>query len=567
MQSDETSPGGSGTSPDDAAASGNLEPAHGTGAGPEAGASGPIGTPGTPQPASPWQTLPGPWTPPAPWAQPPGQTPWQPTPPPAQPGWAPAPAPQPAPSWQSAPQSQPAPSWPPQPTSQSPWQPIGQPPAGDVTRRRPSRAPQVLMVIAAVLFAFAGGLVTDHVAFPGAANCPAATQAPQSGSSPAVLVQTCAAATPNATIQGSALYDEALAIVKRYYVGRSGLTDQQLLYGSIKGMIDSLGDTGHSTFLTADQYAAWQASLSANVAGVGVMMSNDNGVYKIDRVIPGAPAEKAGLRAGDVITAVDGVSTSTLTFTEMGDKIRGAVGTKVIITVLHVGVMTPVDITITRANVVVPAADWGMIPGTHIADIVLNVFAQGAAKELQTKITAATKAGATSIILDLRGNPGGYASQAQDVASEFLSSGIVYIEQDAKGTNTEIKVNPGIAHNTTIPIVVLVDHNSASSAEIVAGAMQDHGRAKIVGVPTFGTGTVLQQFPLSDGSVIILGVAWWLTPNGHKIFGKGIQPDEVVQMPAGVYPIYPLDLATMSASQLSASGDAQLLAAIKDLGN
>jgi carboxyl-terminal processing protease len=255
-----------------------------------------------------------------------------------------------------------------------------------------------------------------------------------------------------------------------------------------------------------------------------------------------------------------------MTFDEMAGKVRGTAGTSVTLTVIHAGTTTPVDIKITRQDIAVPLADWAIVPGTHIADIALVEFSQGAADQLQTDITAATKAGATSIILDLRGNPGGYASEAQDVASEFLSSGVVYIEQDNKGTNTEIKVNPDRIHNT-LPTVVLVDHSSASSAEIVAGALQDQGRAKIVGVATFGTGTVLQQFPLSDGSVIILGTSWWLTPNGHRIFGVGIKPDETVQMPAAIFPTYPSDIAALSSSQFAGSGDAQLLAAVKDLGN
>jgi carboxyl-terminal processing protease len=431
-----------------------------------------------------------------------------------------------------------------------------------VTRRRPSRLPQILVVVAACLIAFSGGLITDHVGFPATSACVATTAAPQASGASAPI-PTCVAA-PNASLQNSSLYNEALAIVKQYYVGKANITDQQLLYGSIKGMVDALGDTGHSTYLTPQEFAAWEQSLSANVAGIGVMMSSSNNVFTINRVIPGSPAETAGVKAGDVIVAVDGASTTNMTFDEMASKIRGNAGAKVTITILHVGSSTTVDITITRANVNIPLADWSMIPGTHIADIDLTEFSQGAADQLQSKITAATKAGATSIILDLRGNPGGYASEAQDVASEFLPSGVVYTQQDANGTNTNISVNPDRTHNA-LPVVVLVDHNSASSAEIVAGALQDHGRAKIVGIPTFGTGTVLQQFPLSDGSVVILGTAWWLTPNGHRIFGVGIKPDETVQMPSGVYPTYPTDLASVSSTDFASSTDTQLLAAVKDL--
>ena len=515
----------------------------------------------TPQ-AAPWAQTPSPWAPPAaPWAPPPPASPWQ----SRQPGgWA-----QPGPSpWGSQP-SGPT-SWPPQPPAPPVWQPgsgwqagqgwqanqqppsfggSGTPPAGTGAPRRPSRLPGYLAVIAACLIAFSGGMVVDHSLFPRTVS---------SGDQPA------SSAAPAGSAENSTLYNEALQIIKSRFVGRSSVTDQQLLYGALKGMVDSLGDTGHSTFLTPAQYAAFQQSLSASVAGIGVIMSSANNVFRVDRVIAGSPAAAGGVKVGDTITAVDGTSTTDMTLTDLGSKIRGPAGTKVKITVLHTGSTTPVDITLTRAQINVPLTGWGIVPGTHIADIVLVEFSAGAADQVQQDITAAQKAGATSIILDLRGNPGGYAQEAQDVASEFLSSGTVYIEQDANGNNTDITVDTSRTHSI-LPLVVLVDHDSASSSEIVAGALQDSGRAKIVGVATFGTGTVLQQFKLSDGSYIVLGTSWWLTPHGHKIFGVGITPDESVPMAAGALPADPTTFGTMTVAQLNASGDAELLAAVKDL--
>jgi carboxyl-terminal processing protease len=384
---------------------------------------------------------------------------------------------------------------------------------------------------------------------------------------PATVTNT--AAGPDATAaangtQNSALYNEALQLVKQNYVGISSITDQELLYGSIKGMVDSLGDTGHSTFLTPAQSAAMKSELSGSIAGIGVVLSADTSTFKIVRVVTGSPAASGGVKAGDVITAVDGVTTSSMTVDDLTSKIRGSAGTQVTISVIHLGSTAPVDITMTRATIAIPLVGWGIVPGTHIADIALTEFSTGASDELKSAIASATDAGATSMILDLRGNPGGYANEAQEVASEFLPSGVVYMQQDAKGHNTDVNVDASQTH-TNLPLVVLVDHDSASSSEIVAGALQDSGRARIVGVATFGTGTVLQQFTLSDGSVILLGTAYWLTPNGHKIFGVGITPDEKVAMPTGVFPIDPAALTTMTSAQLSSSGDAELLAAVNDL--
>jgi len=420
------------------------------------------------------------------------------------------------------------------------------PPAGDVAARRRSRLPGFLAVIAACLIAFSGGMVVDHTFYPATVS-----SSGQPASAPSAF-------------PGLALYDEALQIVKDHFVGRASVTDQQLLYGAISGMVDALGDTGHSTFLTPSEYAAFEASLSADVAGIGVVISGNNNAFTVVKVIAGSPAAGGGMKVGDTITAVNGTSTAGLSIDALSTLIRGKAGTKVTVTVLHLGSTTPVDITMTRANVTVPLAEWGMVPGTHVADIALAEFSTGAADQLWTDITAAQKAGATSLILDLRGNPGGYASEAQEVASEFLSSGVVYIQQDASGNDTDVKVDTSRPH-TNLPLVVLVDHDSASSAEIVAGALQDNNRARIVGVPTFGTATVLQEFKLSDGSVIILGTSWWLTPDGHKIFGVGITPNQTVAMAAGSLPIDPTTLPTMTATQLKASGDADVLAAVKDL--
>ena len=583
MQFDDDTQGSSGTPPEEAAAGGSR------GTDPEAQPTAPAGEPGggtadfAGQPSVPaTPATPGaPTTPsaPPPWqpgAQQSAPNPWSsPVPGPA-PAPRPAPAPIQPPTWQAgqgwySPQPAP-PSWPPAPPSWQPipptpptWQPG--PPAGDVTSGRPSRLPQALAIIAACLLAFSGGLLTDHYGFSSSATCAPQVQSTTSATTPnaGASTQACSAASPNGSIQGSTLYDQALQIIKQNYVGRSSVTDQQLLYGSLKGMVDSLGDTGHSTFLTPQEYAAFQASLGDTVAGIGVMMADNAGVFTVTKVLTSSPAEAAGVKAGDIITAIDGTTTTGMSFDVLTTKIRGTAGTKVTITVIHLGSTAPVNITITRANITVPLVEWGMVPGTHVADIALAEFSTGASDQLWADITAAKAAGATSVVLDLRGNPGGYAAEAQEVASEFMSSGTVYIEQDANGKNTNVMVDTARTH-TTLPLVVLVDHDSASSAEIVAGALQDSHRAlKIVGVATYGTGTVLQAFPLEDGSVIILGTSWWLTPAGHRIFGVGITPDQSVQLPTGVFPTDPSTFTSMTAAQFATSKDAQLTAAVNDL--
>ncbi len=535
-----------------------------------------------PEPWTPPAAAPEPWTPPAaapepsPQSQPAPQG-WPPAPapswPPAQPnqawppnqGWQPTPVWPPYQGWPPAQPNQgwqPNQSWPPAlpPAAPNPTWPPAQPPVPPQSGfpagtdrslpRRPSRLPQMLMVIAACMISFSAGLVVDHVAFRPAT--------PSTASQPTI--------TTGGSLQGTSLYDEALQVIRQNFVGRSSLTDKQLLYGSIRGLVDSLGDTGHSVFLTPDEYQAFQNSLNATVAGIGVLMSDSSGVLTVNKVVPGSPAAAAGLKPGDQITAVDGAPTAGQTMDQIGPKIRGPEGTTVKITIMRPGSATPLDFTITRAQVAVPLVEWGMVPGTHVADISLVQFDTGAADQLKTAMEQATAAGATAIVLDLRGNPGGYASEATGVASQFLKDGVIYIEQDANGNQNSIKVDTSQPH-TSLPLAVLVDHGSASSSEIVAGALQDAGRAKIIGVATFGTGTVLQQFQLSDGSVIILGTKYWLTPAGHKIFGVGITPDQAVAMPNGALPIDPSALGSMTTAQLNSSGDAELLAAVHSLSS
>ena len=439
-------------------------------------------------------------------ASPEGSTSERPGLPPAQPGWSPAPTG-------------------PEPGGEGSYENPGSSP-----RRRPSRLPKILAVVAAVLLAFSGGMIVDRLT----------------------------AASPD-------VYQQALQDVRNNYVGRASFTDQQLLYASIRGLVNSLGDTNHSRFMTAQEYQQLASQLSGKVAGIGILVTETNGTLTVGRVIVGSPAEGAGVKAGDQITAVNGKSTAGMDFTGLAALIRGDVGTGVTMTVIHAGSTTSVDLSMVRQVVSAPLVDWGMIPGTHVADIALFEFSDGASDQIQQAIDAAKLQGATAIVLDLRGNPGGLADEARWVASEFLASGVVYIDENASGQRTNVTVDTSRRH-TTLPTAVLVDGGTGSAAEIVAGALQDSQRARIVGVTTIGTGTVLQPFFLSDGSVVLLGTSDWLTPSGHRIFGVGITPDETVAMPSGAAAIDPFDLKAMTATQLQSSGDAQLLAALKDLG-
>jgi carboxyl-terminal processing protease len=395
----------------------------------------------------------------------------------------------------------------------------------------------------------------------GTANGSTATPAPVAQGSGAPGVST----SPGTSLDFG-LISEALTVIEQNFVGRADLDYQALTYGAIRGMVQALGDTGHTVFLTPDQAQAEQNALDQNVVGIGVLLGEKDGQPVIVSVVPDSPAQSAGLKAGDVITAVNGTSTVGMAPDQLVDLVRGDAGTQVTVTVQRPSTGETLDFNITRAQIKFPAVSWTMVPGTEIALIRYSQFSAGSADELIAARDAALAAGATSIILDLRGNPGGYVDQAVKASSAFLPAGsTVYIRETADGQKIPVLTDATVTP-TEVPVVVLIDNNTASSAEIMSGALQAAGRAQLVGETTFGTGTVLLPYTLSDGSVIRLAIERWLTPNGDLIFGKGITPTDVVSLGPTDVPIEPADLEGLTADQLASITDVQLLKAISLLG-
>src|SRR5947209_2295911 len=264
-----------------------------------------------------------------------------------------------------------------------------------------------------------------------------------------------------------------------------------------------------------------------------------------------------------IIVAVNGVSTAGKDIAGVSALIQGKAGTSVSVTVQRPSTQQTLTIKVVRAEINVPSVLMHYIAQDHIADIQMVQFSSGVANQLKNAINQAKKLGATRIILDLRENPGGYLSEAVDTASEFLKSGNVLLEQDSTGHRTPYAVT-GDTVDTTDTMVVLVNGDTASAAEIVSGALQDNHRAIIIGEKTFGTGTVLEEFTLSDGSAVLLGTHEWLTPDGHFIRDLGISPNIQVKLNSNVSPLTPTDenSSNMSEQQILSSGDVQLAAAI-----
>jgi carboxyl-terminal processing protease len=353
---------------------------------------------------------------------------------------------------------------------------------------------------------------------------------------------------------------QAWNIARQNFVDREAVDPKRMTEGAIIGMLDSLGDQGHTRFLSAEETARWTESLSGSFEGIGAYIDVREGQTIIVAPIEGSPAEAAGIRPNDIILAVDGVSTEGWTVETLVTNVRGPRGSKVVLTVLHQGETTPVDITITRDRVQVPSVTWAMLPD-DIALVRLSSFSQRSASELEAALTEAQQAGAKGLIFDLRDNPGGLVNEALGVASQFLPEGSVVLQEEYRdGSRKASRTNrTGVAQD--IPMVVLINANTASSSEIVSGALQEAERAELVGLPTVGTGTVLSTFALEDGSQLLLGTSQWLTPQGRLIRKQGIAPDVEVGLESDAQVITPSVVAELDPDELMERGDAQVLEA------
>lgn len=359
-----------------------------------------------------------------------------------------------------------------------------------------------------------------------------------------------------------AVFWETWDLARDNYVDTKAVVPDQMIAGAVNGMLNSLGDEGHTRFLTAQEAEDWDKSLRGSYEGIGAYIDVREGRAIIVEPIEGSPAEQAGLRPGDEIVEVDGISTRDWTVDELAARVSGPRGTSVTLLVLHAGEQQAVEMTIKRATIDLPSVMWRMLPD-QIALIKLNAFNDNAGDDLKAALEAAQAQGARAIMLDLRNNPGGLLDEAVNVTSQFLPEGTpVLLEANREGKReaTETK-SGGVA--LQIPLVVLVNQNTASSAEIVTGALQDAKRATVVGEATFGTGTVLTPYRLRDGSRLLLGTEQWLTPSGRQIRGEGLTPDVVVALPEAVAPVRPSEIEGLSIDQLLNGTDVQLARALE----
>ena len=320
---------------------------------------------------------------------------------------------------------------------------------------------------------------------------------------------------------GLEIVDEAWNIIFHDYVDRDRLDTSTLSQAAIKGMVEALDDP-YTSYLDAETYQLSLSSLEGKIEGIGAQVGIKDEQLIIIAPIADSPAAKAGIRAGDTILEINGRATSEMSLAEAVLNIRGAKGTPVTLLILHQGETKPEEIEIVRAEIELPSVKSEM--RGDIAYINITYFSQRTGKELSLVLQGITQEAPTGIILDLRSNPGGSLEATVDVASHFLTEGVVVNVVDSQGKHTAMMVK----HNevtTDLPLVILVDSYTASGSEVLAGALQDYARATLAGTKTFGKGSVNILRQLKDGSGLYITTARWLTPNGRLIEGEGLYPD------------------------------------------
>jgi carboxyl-terminal processing protease len=360
------------------------------------------------------------------------------------------------------------------------------------------------------------------------------------------------------------LMAQAWNLIDHFYVDHSSVRHAAMTHAAISAMLDSLGDTNHSAFLSRSQAKKAGSAMQGKLIGIGIEIQARDHQAVVVAPIDGSPAQQAGVRPGDVILQVNGQPVYGLSLAQISSRISGEAGQPVALTVMNPRDKRKRKLNIARASIKLNNVSWQRLPGTDIAHLRIALFSDGEAGDLRKALLEIKRQGIRGIILDLRNNPGGALDEAIGTASQFLASGNVLWEKDGSGKLTPIPVQPGGAA-PDLPMVVLINGGSASDSEIVAGALHDTRRAVLIGERTYGTGTVLSEFVLADGSALLLAVEEWLTPDKRSFWHRGIDPDIRVVQPPETAILRPATERELTGAELRASGDAQLLRAIASL--
>ncbi|HMS93232.1 MAG TPA: S41 family peptidase [Candidatus Saccharibacteria bacterium] len=303
------------------------------------------------------------------------------------------------------------------------------------------------------------------------------------------------------------------------------LDEEALINGSVRGMVEAVGDD-YTTFMNAEEAERMNSDLEGSIGGgIGAQVGIRDEVITLVKILEGTPAEKSDLRAGDEVLTINGKSTKGFTTEQAVEQIRGEVGTTVKLGLVRDG--ESLEKTITREEISVDSVSSEIKDGIGV--MTITRFDQDTGRLARAAAESFKEAGVKGVILDMRGNPGGYLTAAQDVSSIWLSNKLVVVEKTGETVVDTLRSRRSAVLDG-VPTVVLVDGNSASASEIVAGALHDHKAATLVGETTYGKGTVQRLITLTDGAILKVTVARWYTPNGLNLSKVGIKPDHVVKL-------------------------------------
>ena len=302
---------------------------------------------------------------------------------------------------------------------------------------------------------------------------------------------------------------------------------QKMVYGAISGMVSSLNDP-YSVFMSPDENKTFMQDLSGQIEGIGAELSVKDGKLIVISPIDGSPAQKAGLRPNDQILKVDDAAVDSMTLDEAINKIRGAAGTKVKLTMMRDGWSAPQIIEITRDKITIKSVQWSM--KGEVGYIKVSQFGDDTSNLMHQAATEIASKNPKAIILDLRRNPGGYLQSAVDMVGIFSPKDTVVVKEKDKSGKIQIEKTIEDPIFAQTKLIVLIDEGSASASEIVSGALQDNGRATLVGKTSFGKGSVQEMEDLGNGATIKLTIAEWLTPKDRQISHKGIDPDVKIDL-------------------------------------
>lgn len=319
-------------------------------------------------------------------------------------------------------------------------------------------------------------------------------------------------------------FQDIMYLLQNYYV--EDVEFDTLVEGAIEGMLNKVDR--YSYYMSAEEYEEMQTEYEGKYGGIGIVITTRDNKLTIVSPIKNTPGESADLKAGDIITAIDGKDTADMSQMKAVDMMKGEPGTDVVLTIRR-GDDEPFDVEITRADIEVPYVESEM-KTDEIGYISLSQFIEEVGPKLQTAVEDLKEQGAKGIILDLRNNPGGLLDESVDVSSVFLDEGEIVSIRQRNDEERVLEVNKEINSDTEIPLIILINKGSASASEIVAGAMQDYDRAEILGTTSFGKGVVQSVIPLKDDSAVSLTTARYFTPKGENINEKGIEPDIKVEL-------------------------------------